>query len=223
MTQASESTEDDFWDREALLAQRENALFAIEDELRCREEILLEREAALGAMDAGCATREAILVDRELTLRETEALLDARARVLNTAQAHAGAPNLEALQATALDLVQKQFDERETKLKAAESSLLERVAFIEKSEDTVSEKGQQLQEWQVELEHLQDELSSGILFSLEKGSLCHWCLVQHHKRTEQSWRNQRRLGTEIGSGRRLTPLCQLVAPSPHRLYLVRPT
>ena len=49
-------------------------------------------------------------------------------------------------------------DEREVNLKAAEAVLQEREAFIERSENTISEKGQQLQEWEAELEHLHDEL-----------------------------------------------------------------
>ena len=160
MSQSPESEGDDFWDREALLAQRENALFAIEEELRRREEVLLEREAALGVWDEEHATREAILVDRELTLRETEALLDARERVLNTTQIQASADELQALQIAAHDQAQAQLNARDESLKAAEVALAEREAFIEKSENTIIEKGQQLQEWEAELEHLNDELKA---------------------------------------------------------------
>lgn len=160
MAQTPESGGDGFWDREALLAQRENALFSIEDQLRQREEILLEREAALGVLNQEYAARETVLIDRELTLRETEALLDARARVLSSAQAHGGAENLKALETAALKQIKEQFDEREAKLKAAELDLRGREAFVQKSENTICEKGQQLQEWEAELEQLSDELKA---------------------------------------------------------------
>ena len=152
------SKDDDFWDREALLAQRENTLFAIEEELRQREEILLERDAALGGLDQEYAARESVLIERELTLRETEALLDARAHMINSVQGQDAGVDFETLQAEALKQIQEQFDEREASLRGAESVIREREAFIEKSENTIFEKGQQLQEWEAELEHLHDEL-----------------------------------------------------------------
>ena len=160
MSQVLKSGSDDFWDREALLTQRENALFSIEEELSQREEILLERAAALGALDQAYIERESVLIDRELTLRETEALLDARARVLDSAQAHDSTQDLQALDAAIREQIKQQFDERDACLKAAESGLREREAFIEKSERTISEKGQQLQEWEAELEQLNDELKT---------------------------------------------------------------
>ena len=160
MSQLPKANADDFWDREALLAQRENTLFAIEEELRRREEILLEREAALGALDQEYAARESVLLERELTLRETEALLYAQARMADSVQGNTDG-DIKALETKALGHLQAQFDEREASLKAAEAVLHEREAFIERSENTISEKGQQLQEWEAELEHLHDELKGG--------------------------------------------------------------
>jgi chromosome segregation ATPase len=97
---------------------------------------------------------------RELTLCETEALLDAREHVMDSAQNQASASELHALQTTALEKIQAQFDEREASMKAAEQALKEREVFIEQSENTIFEKGQKLQELETELEHLRDELKA---------------------------------------------------------------
>jgi hypothetical protein len=159
MADAINSKGDDFWDRETLLAQRENELFAQEDELQKREDVLLEGEATLAVLNKAHVDREALLADREMTLRETEALLDARERVMNSAQSHASASELQALKIAALEEIQTQFDEREASQRAAEAALKERGAFVEASENTIFEKGQKLQELEAELAHLQDELS----------------------------------------------------------------
>ena len=63
---------DDFWDREALLADRENALFEKGEEIRKREERVVSEEASIDASLKDLAEREAIVHDRELTMRETE-------------------------------------------------------------------------------------------------------------------------------------------------------
>ena len=85
---------------------------------------------------------------------------NARARVLDSAQAHDSTQDLQALDAAIREQIKQQFDERDACLKAAESGLREREAFIEKSERTIFEKGQQLQEWEAELEQLNDELKT---------------------------------------------------------------
>mgnify|MGYP000482610015 FL=1 len=93
-------------------------------------------------------------------MRETEALLDARERVLNTTQNQSSVRELQASQIATNSQTQAELDEREANLNTAEAALKEREAFIEKSENTIFKQGQQLQEWEVELAHLQDELKA---------------------------------------------------------------
>ncbi|NQY32587.1 MAG: hypothetical protein HRT56_05390 [Coraliomargarita sp.] len=148
---------DDFWDREALLADRENALFEKGEEIRKREERVVSEEASIDASLKDLAEREAIVHDRELTMRETEALLDARERVLNSGVQLNEASHIESLQAEALKKIQDEFDRRESELRAAEQALKEREAYIEECENLLSDQGQRLQEEEARIEQMTED------------------------------------------------------------------